>query len=105
MRRSDGACAVWEGVDITWRAPDSVGTRPADARTTTPRAYPLPELLRTIGQELEESGAQRTMIVETPSGFVTSADIDGGVVRQTYTHAELFARDAERRRRRGPRSA
>jgi hypothetical protein len=61
------------------------------------RRFPLEDLLRSVGKEIDELAGQRAMIAETPTGLTAYIDVAGKPVRRAYSHAELEARAAEAR--------
>jgi hypothetical protein len=91
----------WDGANIAWVTHHRAEAR--DERDVHPssRAYPLEDLLRIIGKELDEMDARGTVITETSTGFTASGDIGGELTRREYTHSELASRAESWRGRRG----
>jgi hypothetical protein len=65
----------------------------------------LSELLRTLGQELDELKLEGIAIAATPDGFYASGTVQGSAVSRTYTQRELIARTQSYRRARGTASS
>ncbi len=61
----------------------------------------LAELLRTLGQELDQAGIELGGIVQEPAGFRVSGVAAGTYYHEFYEIATLLARSAERRASRG----
>ena len=62
----------------------------------------MAELLRTLGQELDQAGIELGGIVQEPGGFRVSGVAAGAYYHEFYEIATLLAREAERRASRGP---
>jgi hypothetical protein len=62
--------------------------------------YDLSELLRTLGQELDDLKMESVAIAATPDGFFASGRVRGDEVTRTYTRRELTARAEAYRGRR-----
>ena len=60
------------------------------------------EMLRTLGRQLDDMGAEGIGLVETPDGFWVSARVRGERVECLYTFDELTARSHEYHRARLP---
>ena len=86
----------WDGANIVWTS--SVDHSHGDAvRLGSWRQYPLQDLLRTIGREMDELRGQDVTIAETPNGFAVCLRVQGQTVRYEYTRADLEARAAQSR--------
>jgi hypothetical protein len=64
------------------------------------RRYDLSELLRTLGQELDDLKMEGIAIAATPDGFFATGHVKGEELSRTYTQRELTARAQAYRRRR-----
>jgi hypothetical protein len=62
--------------------------------------YGLTELLRTLGQELDDLRMDSVAIAATPDGFHASGTVAGSEIIRTYTHSELVGRAQAYRRER-----
>jgi len=69
--------------------------------STDSRHYGLAELLRTLGQELDDLQLESVAIAATPDGFFASGNVRGNELSRTYTQRELIARAQSYRRQRG----
>ena len=61
----------------------------------------LAELLRTLGQELDENNFEANGIIQEDEGFYVSGVMDGRYANQTFSTAALLERSEERRSARG----
>jgi hypothetical protein len=61
----------------------------------------LAEVMRTLGQELDEAGLEANGIVQEPDGFRVSGVAGGRYASDFYPTSELLERSAERRELRG----
>lgn len=53
--------------------------------------FAMPELLRTLGRQLDEREARGISLVETNEGFWISANVEGERVGQLFTFTDLIA--------------
>lgn len=93
----------WDGTNITWDVADPSIPHEVTGSWWATRSFPLQDLLRIVGQELDELEGQRMVIAETQGGLKAYAEVAGKPLQREYSHADLRTRAAQARRARsGP---